>query len=181
MNFEELVKKMDSKLKAIARRLDGRYTVFDDDDLYQEAMLCLWEKYRARMLEDKTDSFILQGCFFSMKNYIRTQHKSIDNCSVSINETIGDNDGSTLEDVIPAEDTACSKNAFDINSLVRDMENMLTGKEKQVFSMHLQGLTTREIGRVLGISHVMVVKVRKRIKDRCERLKRDFLNDKKRW
>lgn len=65
MTFEGLVKKINPKIKAIASRLDGRYTSFSDDDLYQEALIRLWQKFNDQKLDDKTESYIVQGCSFA--------------------------------------------------------------------------------------------------------------------
>jgi RNA polymerase sigma factor (sigma-70 family) len=47
----------------------------------------------------------------------------------------------------------------------------LNEREKVVFRLYLDGLTTRDIGTRLGISHVMVVKIKKKIKEKCYDLK----------
>ena len=44
MESEGLMRRVDFKLWAIAKKLDGRYTAFDDADLHQQALLYLWEK-----------------------------------------------------------------------------------------------------------------------------------------
>ena len=43
------------------------------------------------------------------------------------------------------------------------MNNGFSKREKEVFSLILQGYTVREAGRELGISHVMVVKLKNRL------------------
>ena len=47
------------------------------------------------------------------------------------------------------------------------MNNGLTPREKEVFILALEGLTVREIGDRLGVSHVRVVKLRANIKEKC--------------
>ncbi len=164
--FEELVKELDPTLKAIARRLDGKYTAFDDKDLYQEALVHLWEKFRDNSLSDKTRSFILQGCFFEMKNYIRTKYKSIDRCAVSLDEPINE-EGDTLLDVVADERAQADDTVGTVEQWTRGMIIDLTERERSVFTLTLRGATTREIGRELGISHVMVVKIKKKIAVKC--------------
>ncbi len=168
--FEELVKELNPKLKAIARRLDGKYTSFNDEDLYQEALIHLWEKFRDNTLSDKTRSFILQGCFFEMKNYIRTAHKNIDKLTVSFDERINE-EGNTLLDLIGDERGNPSDTSEAGDTLVREMTGNLNGRERDVFGMVVKGLTTREIGRKLGVSHVMVVKIKKRITVKCRKFR----------
>jgi hypothetical protein len=40
----------------------------------------------------------------------------------------------------------------------------------------MDGLTVRQIGQKLGISHVMVVKLKGKIKDKCGRLKEEIIS-----
>ena len=42
----------------------------------------------------------------------------------------------------------------------------ISEREKQIMDLTKEGLTVREIGKRLGISHVRVVKLRKRLKTR---------------
>jgi len=174
MEFEGLVKKVAPKLRAIARKLDGRYTPFDDDDLYQEALLSLWEKYNKNQLSDKTDSYILQGCLFFLKNHIRKVYKKIDSVSVSLSAVINENEG-TLEDVLASRHPAAASSSLDSDLLLEDIYEKLSEKEKQIVGLCLDDLTIREIGRRLGISHVMVLKIKNKIKDKCAIIKKEIL------
>ena len=57
------------------------------------------------------------------------------------------------------------------------MENVcdrLTKREEDIFVLSLDDWTTREIGKKLGISHVMVVKIKKRIKRKCRDLREEI-------
>jgi DNA-directed RNA polymerase specialized sigma subunit len=47
--------------------------------------------------------------------------------------------------------------------------NGLTDKEKSLLPFFAQGLTTREIGGRIGISHVSIVKMRKTICEKCRK------------
>jgi len=174
MYFEELVQKISPKLKAIARRLDGRYTSFDDDDLYQEALLSLWEKYKNNKLADKTDSYILQGCLFFLKNHIRKVYKKIDSKSLSLNAAVNDEEG-TLEDMLASSYTDTRNSSVENDLLLEDIYSNLSEKEKMVIDLSLDDLTVREIGRRLNISHVMVLKIKNRIKDKCAEIKKEIL------
>ncbi len=170
MPYEELVKKLSPKLKGITHKLNGRFTFFTDDDLFQEALLHLWVDYKGDKLSDKTDSYILQGCYFHLKNYIRiVQDKSR---LVSIDAPVNEKNpelgcyGSCLEDPKPYRDGIANK------ILIEDILNDgLTEREKEVFSFYLKGLTTREIGEKLGVSHVRVVKLQNKIKIKCQKFR----------
>ncbi|MDD5194257.1 MAG: sigma-70 family RNA polymerase sigma factor [Candidatus Omnitrophica bacterium] len=173
MNFEDLVKRIKPKLKGIAIKLDGKYTSFNDDDLYQEALFSLWEKYRENQIQDKTDSYILQGCFFFLKNYIRKAHTRLDKRCLSLEKNINEANG-TLEDILPLENEGVLQFSR-FNLLLQDIERCLTIREKEVMELYLKNFTTREIGGRLGISHVMVVKLFNRIKEKCAAFKEEIL------
>ena len=146
MSYEELVRKIAPKLKRITYKL-GKYLSFcAQDDLYQEALIYLWEEFSKGELLDKTDSYILQGCYFHLKNYIR---KNIDKARlISIDFDYGDEEGQgTLDEILHLkspgslfEDVYCKMLIEKINN------NGLTVREKEVFNFALDGLTVREIG-----------------------------------
>lgn len=167
--FEDIVKKLSPTLRRITYKLNGHFSFFDDDDLYQEALAHLWILFRKDGLSDKTDSFILQGCFYHLKNYIR---KTMNRAElISLNGNIGE-DGVTLEEVFAVEDSRPQDNLE--TRLLEDevLSNGLTERERKIVLLSLEGFTVREIGQKLGISHVRVVKLKKRIKDKCAKLKR---------
>ncbi len=162
MNFEELVNNINPKIKAIAHRLDGKYTMFNDEDLCQEALLHLWEKFNKGELEDKTASFIIQGCSFNMRNYIRTHFKGVDRKSISAYEQINE-EGDVLMDLIADKKKSDLDEYVNTRALVDDLMANLGERARAVLAMSRQGMTTREIGRKLGVSHVMVVKIKKKV------------------
>lgn len=174
MNFEDLVKRISPKLRAIAKRLNGRFSFFDEEDLYQEALLYLWEKWRKGEVGEETDSFVLQGCFFFLKNYCRKMGKKIEIKSVRLNDFIPGEDN-TWEEIIFAEGVDEHFNCVESNLLIESIRNRLTEREENIFSLYLEGLTTREIGEKLGLSHVMVVKIEKRIRGKCQEFKKEII------
>lgn len=163
MSFENLAKRISPTIKRIAHKMNGHYTFFNDEDLYQEAMLHLWIDYKKGVLGDKTDSYILQGCYYHLKNYIR---KTKDNTIfVSLSSPIGE-DGTLMEDILQLNDIdeqACLDSKIDIEAAE---DKYLTKREKQVLCYFMEGMSMREIGRKIGISHVMVLKIRNKIKDK---------------
>ena len=100
-DFESLMTRLSPTIRRISHRLNGHFTFFDDDDLCQEALTHLWVKFNGGVLDDKTDSYILQGCYFHLKNYIRT---SMDKVRLQSIESPIDEDGTMLEDVIASKD-----------------------------------------------------------------------------
>ena len=163
MSFESLIKKVSPTIKRIAHKLNGHYTFFNDEDLYQEAMMHLWIDFKNGMLDDKTVSYILQGCYYHLKNYIR---KTQDNAPlISLNAPIGE-DGRTMEESLPSEDISLFDYLDSKLQLEMAEQKYLTGRETEVLSFLMEGMSMREIGGKLGISHVMVLKIRNRIKEK---------------
>ncbi|HBE44163.1 MAG TPA: hypothetical protein DDW17_01610 [Deltaproteobacteria bacterium] len=166
MSFEYLVQRISPRLKRITRKLNGHHSFFDDDDLYQEALSHLWIKYTEGFLVDKTDSYVLKGCYFHLKNYLRKVHDH--SIHISLNSPLGE-DGMSLCDMLSSEE-----NPFDYieSKLHIEAEGLLclNKREKDVVSYFLEGMSMREIGHKLGISHVMVLKIRNKIKDKYTRL-----------
>jgi DNA-binding NarL/FixJ family response regulator len=77
-----------------------------------------------------------------------------------------------LEDVLTADESYKSTYLAYLNDKFLTetiLNNGLTPKEKKILYFYAQGLTTREIGRRLGVSHVSVVKSTKRIREKCLR------------
>ena len=100
MNFEELVERISSGLKGITHRLDGCYSFVDEDDLYQESLLNLWIRWQKNELGNKTESYILQSCYFYLKNYLRKAKIPRKGWFVRLDEPI-DEEGHTLKELIP--------------------------------------------------------------------------------
>jgi RNA polymerase sigma factor (sigma-70 family) len=170
MDFKELTRKISSKLNAITHKLNGRFTYFNEDDLYQEAMIHLWDKFNKGELQDKTDSFILQGCFFYLKNHIRKTYKRIDMNSTSLNQIIGDENNS-LEAFISSQGRHGESSLFESALLEECIFRNLSAKEMRIISLVKDGLTTRGIGKKMGFSHVMVIKILNKIRQKCKKLR----------
>ena len=174
MSFEDLLKRISPTLKRITYRLNGHFSFFNDEDLYQEALMHLWQDFRKGKLDDKTDSYILQGCHFHLKNYIRKNYDKANLISLE-NMTNEESETFDLEDILSLENQESCFELINCKMLIEKINNNgLTKREKEVFCLTLEGLTTREIGNRLGISHVRVVKLRSKIKDKSRKYV-DFL------
>lgn len=169
MGYEGLVKKFSPTITRIAYRLNGRYRSFNHDDLYQEALLHLWNDFKAGKLIGKTDSYILQGCYFHLKNYIRKVNERPN--VISLDMPVNEEEGTCLEEVLPAkfaiqED---SRRRLHIKLLVEAIQNNgFSPREKRILLFLKEGLTTRDIGKRLGFSHVSVVKATKKIREKAK-------------
>lgn len=167
--FETIVKRIGPKLHGITHKLNGHFTFFDDDDLYQEALVRLWSECNLGTLDGKTDSYILQGCYFHLRNYIRT---ALDKAQMTSLNSLIDEEGAELEEIIPDERHTTVEHAEEAILTEALGKMALTDREKTVLERLVEGMTTREIGALLGVSHVMVVKIRKGIERKCAALRR---------
>lgn len=168
--FEVLAKRLSPKLKGIAYKVHWQGYYFNNDDLYQEALLHLWKEYNAGTLLGKTDSYILQGCYFHLKNYMRTALDKVR--PVSLDEPSG-LDHAGLVDSLRAPGEGASDDYFSLLNARMLVEviynNGLNDKEKQLLPLFAEGLSMREIGRRAGISHVRVIKMRRQIEKKCRK------------
>ena len=167
MQYEGLIHKLSGKLKAISHKLDGKYSHFSDEDLYQEALLYLWLKQKDAPFTDETDSYIVQGCFFHLKNHIRMVHKGVDRRTICFSKPI--DRGDTMGDCL-AKEEANTGGEIEMNMLVEECMSLLSDREKKVFTLALEERTVREIGKKLGVSHVTIVKTMKSIREKCRPL-----------
>jgi len=172
MTFEELSKRISPTLKRITYKLNGHFSFFNDEDLFQEAMVRLWEDFQAGKLQDKTDSYILQGCYFHLKNYLR---KTQDKARLISMEKIAEEEGLGLEEMLATDAPLSAYEDLDKMFLSERLSSLGLGeREKDILSLSLEGITVREIGKRLGISHVMVVKLKAKMRDKCIRLKEEI-------
>lgn len=170
VSFEHLVKRLSPKLKGIAYKVHWAGCFFNNDDLYQEALLYLWKQYQAGTLSDKTDSYILQGCYFHLKNYMRTAMDKVRPVSLdapAFPDGESRLDSMVLPDSGSAEDYIESLHARMLVDVIYN--NGLTDKEKQLLPLFSEGLSTRQIGKRAGISHVRVIKMRREIAQKCRK------------
>ncbi len=166
--FEITINRLSPTLKRITHRLNGHFSFFDDDDLFQEALIYLWLSFEKGILDDKTDSYILQGCYFHLKNYLRT---TLDKARLISLYHLLDEDEANMEEILTKDDHS-SLDRIDGDILMEEARlSGLTVREKEVLELCLDGFTMREIGKRLGISHVMVIKIKNKIKDKCQKLK----------
>lgn len=163
MNFRVLLEKITPALRNIARKqiLTGFY---DEEDLYQEMCLYLWQTYSEGLPIGINEAYVIKGCEFHLMNYLRKGRKRF--MMQSLNEELTEG-GGTLMDAL--RDTRVNGITDIDNKLsIDDINNMdLSLKEKKVFSGLIKGQTVREIAGEMGISHVMVLKYKKNIIKKC--------------
>lgn len=167
MEFEKLYQRVSPRLKRIASFYGRRGYSFDKDDLYQEMTSHLWDKFKLGVPEGLNDTYIIKGCEFHILNYMRKEREKIQR--ISMEEPLNER-GDTLRETIPADSMPLDM-LVDREMLVEYiMNNGFTKMEKDIFSFLLEGHTVREAGGKLGISHVMVVKIKNKIINMVTRL-----------
>jgi len=120
----------------------------------------LWKNYKDGQPAGINEAYIVRGCEFHILNILRKEREKAR--IASLEEPL-DEDGGTLKDILPDTKEPLDK-FIDRNLTIEDIKNNgCTKREKEIFSLLLNGLTVREAGKELGISHVMVVKVKNRI------------------
>jgi RNA polymerase sigma factor (sigma-70 family) len=170
MEFNTLIKRISPKLKGIAYKLNGYVSFLSDEDFYQEAVCYLWNEFKRGRIDDKTDSYILQGCYFHLRNYIRTiKDKRV---VTSLENIVGDEGERTLKETLFLADER-SHDYFDrLNDhLIVDAihNNGLTRREKLILTYYSSGLNMRQVGSRLGVSHVSIVKAMAVIREKCQK------------
>lgn len=157
MEFEELVKRFSPYIRYLSSKSYIPSSAIDKEDLYQEILFSLWERWRKGEFFDKTDGYIRGSCYFTLKNYLRKSKEKVK--LVSLQEPLGEN-GLLLEEFIPDQKPLITERWDDAIFIQQMKEKELTRREKEVAEFLSQGYTLREIGMKLSISHVRVLKIK---------------------
>ncbi|MEW6008174.1 MAG: sigma-70 family RNA polymerase sigma factor [Candidatus Omnitrophota bacterium] len=160
MSFNELLKKISPILKRIAASYSRPVCLCAEEDLYQEMCMHLWNNFKRGMPPGVNYSYIIKGCQFHLLNYLRKTRPKVK--VSSLDEVVNEN-GDTLKDLL-ADTSEPLEEYLERKISIDDIKNNgFSKREKQVFSLLLSGLTVRQAGERLGISHVMVLKYKHRL------------------
>ena len=159
MDFRILLDKITPALRNIARR-HILYGFYDEEDLYQEMCLYLWQNYRYGLPIGINEAYVIKGCEFHLLNFLR---KGRPKAQLESLEKVITPEGLKLGDILEDKEAEYLKKA-ELNLTIDSITSLgLTDSEKRVFSLLLKGNTVREAAREMGISHVMVLKYKKSI------------------
>ncbi|MDD5291988.1 MAG: sigma-70 family RNA polymerase sigma factor [Candidatus Omnitrophica bacterium] len=159
MDFKILLERIKPALRAVARKY-LLYGFHDEEDLYQEMCLYLWQEYSEGLPIGINESYVIKGCEFHILNYLRKGKRRYR--VVSIDEPVSA-EGEALKDIIPDPRSAFLSD-LDSRLTIEDIKSKkLTERERKVLSLLIEGHTVRDIAAQMGISHVMVVKHKKSI------------------
>lgn len=156
MEYFELIKNIDLKLDNLVNKLKGDNILYEREDLKQEIYIYLWNEWKKGNFKGKNENYILKGCYFYLKNLLRNKRRKI----VSLEEIMEKN--GKISRILYFEE---KMNNFDFEKI----KGILNEREIKVLNMILEGYTTREIGKIFNISHVMVIKIMKRIREKIKR------------
>jgi len=167
MEFEALYNRISPRLMKIASFYGKRGYSFDKDDLYQEMTAYLWGKFKFGVPEGFNDTYIIKGCEFHILNYMRKEKEKV--YRISMEEPFNES-GDALRDTF--QDSSLPLDVSIDRKMMVDhiMNNGFSKREKDVFGLLLEGYTVRETGERLGISHVMVIKLKNRLLNEVTKL-----------
>ena len=166
MDFKTLFDKISPRLKRIAKRYSHYNQFLDENDLHQQMSLYLWQRFKDGVSEDMNESYIIKSCEFHILNHLRKNKEKLK--TVSLDKPINE-EKDTLKDVLSCEEERIDESLDRKIVIDHIMNNGFTKREKNVFSLLLESHTVREIGSILGVSHVTAVKCRKRLVEKCRK------------
>jgi RNA polymerase sigma factor (sigma-70 family) len=167
MDFRILLEKITPALRFVARK-HLLYGFYDEEDLYQEMCLFLWQNYAHGLPIGINESYVIKACEFHIQNFLR---KGRPKASISSLDEVITSGGLTLGDILE-DKKAASGSSIENKLTIDEVKSLgLNEREKSVLSYLLKGSTVREIAKELGISHVMVVKYKKTIIEKWRKKK----------
>jgi DNA-directed RNA polymerase specialized sigma subunit len=168
--FNRLVRKLSPTIKRIAYRLNGRYRSLTMTTSTRNLCSTFGMISTAASSRTRRIVYILQGCYFHLKNCIRKINERPN--VVSLESLIEDHQGANLEDSVFSRhmDQPDLREQADVKLTAGAIQNNgFSPREKKIISFLAEGLTTREIGGRVGLSHVGVVKAVKKIRKKSFR------------
>lgn len=167
MDFKTLYEKISPHLKRIAQSHKPASSFIDIDDLYQEMCMHLWNNFKDGVPANINIAYVIKGCQFHILNYIRKKRDKA--VMISLENAI-QNDQSSLMRILPNRREEEIDIRMDrIIAIDYIKNNGFTKREKDVFLLLLQGHTVREVGKKLGISHVMVLRYKQSLTKKWQR------------
>ncbi|MEW5758938.1 MAG: sigma-70 family RNA polymerase sigma factor [Candidatus Omnitrophota bacterium] len=158
MEFSLLLNRLSARLKKIARFYGTRSHFLNNDDLYQEMCLHLWNNFKDGVPPEFNDAYVIRGCEFHILNYLRKNREKVK--FVSIDEPIDDN-ANTIKDMLVDTKEPLKQYVNRKITMEYISNNGFSKMEKDVFAFLMEGFTVREIGKKIGVSHVYVIKLKK--------------------
>ena len=166
MDWNERIEKLRPKLKRLSAIYGSRCYSSGEEDLYQEACVYLYEKYKDGIPPNINESYLLRGCQFHILNFVR---KNRDKGRLTGLDTPLDEGGNSLKDLLPDRRQDPSREAERKIIVKTISENAFSPTEKKIFACLSEGFTLREAARETGLSHVMVLKRRRSLVNKWQK------------
>jgi RNA polymerase sigma factor (sigma-70 family) len=162
MIFEQ--RRTSGLLRGMVRRLTTERTL--EEDLIQEAIIHLW--LREKEHPGQCQSWYIQSCRLHLQNYLR-KGRSVDGSKRRHAATlpITEVDQEYLEPRV--DDSLLS--LICARDLMAELSKWLTPSERHLLSLAHDGLSAREIGERLNLSHTSVIRHRRNIAALASRLR----------
>ncbi|HAM38311.1 MAG TPA: hypothetical protein DCP53_02760 [Elusimicrobia bacterium] len=160
MNFNDIIELVKKELEQISLRYNNYSNYVDKNDLFSEMILHLWQEWKCKKFDNKTKSYIIQSCYFYLRNYLRINEDKYK--ILSLDDSVND-DGLTVKDTI-SDNSVPMLDVVEYDMVFQKIvNNGLSRIEKEIYKLIYNEYTVREIGKKLNISHTMVVKHKKNI------------------
>jgi RNA polymerase sigma factor (sigma-70 family) len=146
-------------LAALVRRMTTNETL--QQDLLQEALIHLWLVETRR--PGQTRSWYVQSCRFHLQHYLGAG-SSVDSAKRRNGEIQFLPGTDDEEELLEQGDSGNSVLTWvSVREIMSLLARHVTPQEKAVLDCLADGLSAREIGRELGLSHTMVIRHRRKI------------------
>jgi RNA polymerase sigma factor (sigma-70 family) len=150
-------------LRGLVRRLTSERAL--EEDLIQEAIIHLW--LRERDHPGQSQSWYIQSCRLYLQNYLR-KGRSVDRGNHRRAASSLTEDAAEEEVELRVDETVLS--LICARDLVAELSKWLTPVEKQILSLSHDGLSVREIGERLSLSHTSIIRHRRNVAALTDRL-----------
>lgn len=131
------------------------------EDLMQEALLHLWQVQQ--QTPGQTNHWYLQNCRFHLLHYLALG-RSVDSPKRRSSQVQPPDTGEEVDNLLDRLEGPDSViEDVSARDMLSSLSRLLSTREMSVLQWLAEGVGTREIARRLGISHPMVVKLRRKI------------------
>jgi RNA polymerase sigma factor (sigma-70 family) len=167
VNFEEFIVPVIPRLRQLAFKYRSVCSLCDENDLFEEMELFLLGQWQSGGLADKTESYVVQACYFHLRNFLRTAQEQQEPVHLDIPSAGEDNDKRPCLEEVLSDGEIMLERRIEGNILYETiMNNGFNPREKDIIRLLYEGFTVREIGKQLHLSHVMVLKIKRQIAEK---------------
>jgi RNA polymerase sigma factor (sigma-70 family) len=141
------------------------------EDLMQEALIHLWQVQE--QTPGQTKNWYLQNCRFHLLHYLALG-RSVDSPkrrAAQVHPSDLHDDPEDWMNRFEGTDTVLQD--VSARDILAAMAKLLSGREMSILQWLAEGMGTREIAKRLGISHPMVIKLRRKIASLARKLSID--------